>query len=177
VQAQPRKELQVSSLAREVRYVQNPALGSVLLWRFAVGYCDAHTTSESPLLQLAYLVLPVVLNREMFEVLHSTRKNSGLNAFVEKFSRSDIGKSDVLLAVHTRAGQLRPLTTRSLQIAVRHRLIALSARDARLIPVTTTAPTAVAASIRQLMEGAEKLGAWFSQMTVFEITSALRVAL
>jgi hypothetical protein len=167
----------VSSLAREVRIVQNPALGSVLLWRFTVGYCDAHSTSESPILQLAYLVLPIILNREMFEVLHSTRKDSGLNAFVEKFSRSDIGKSDVLLAVHTRAEQLRPLTTRSIQTAVRHHLIALSARDARLMPVTTTAPTAVAPSIRQLMQGAEKLGAWFSQMTVFELTSALRVVL
>lgn len=166
----------MSALSKEVRHVQNPALGSVILWRFTVGFNEAHATSESPVLPLAFLVLPIVLHRETFDLLRSTNRPTGLLGFADKFARSEVGQADLLLALHTRAEAMRPLTVRALQTGVRCRLFTVSSKDAQVIPLSTTKASSIAASVRPIVDGAEKLGAWFSQLTLFEVSSALKVA-
>src|SRR4051794_10336911 len=115
----------MSILTLESRAVQNPALGATLIWRFASAYTDAHRTKDLPVLPLAYVVLPIVFHKETCDMVASTHKQTGLHGFVEKFSRTEVAKSDLLLAIHTRALRLRMLTTESLQIAIRHRLLTM----------------------------------------------------
>ncbi|MEZ6104333.1 MAG: three component ABC system middle component [Pirellulaceae bacterium] len=164
-------------LTKEVRYVQNPALGAVLLWRFSVGFTESHTTSDSPVLPLSFLVLPILMHHETFDFLRSTQKQTGLHGFADKFSRTAVSRSDLLLAIHTRAEAMKALTIESLQAGVRHSLITLTSRDAKLLPLSTTKPSGIAASLKPMIDGAEKLGVWFSQMTPFEVFTTLKVAL
>jgi hypothetical protein len=164
-------------LTREVRYVQNPALGAVLLWRFVVGYTDSHQTSDAPILPLGFIVLPILFHHETFDLLRSTQKQTGLHGFTDKFTRTGVERSDLLLAIHSRAEAMRRLTIESLQEAVRHSLLSLSITDAKLIALSTTRPSGVASTVKPLVDGAEKLGLWCAQLTPFEISTALKVSL
>src|SRR6266508_1954061 len=112
----------MSVLTEESRAVQNPALGAALVWRFACAYSNAHRTKDSPVLPLAYIVLPIIYHRETCELVVGTQRQSGLHGFVEKFSRSNVAKADLLLSIHGRMLELKDLSTTSLQMAVRHRL-------------------------------------------------------
>ena len=56
------------ALLKEATYVQNPALGAVLLWRSSVGYANAHQQSLPMLLPLGFLILPLVLLNESREL-------------------------------------------------------------------------------------------------------------
>jgi Family of unknown function (DUF6521) len=49
------------SQLHEVEIVQNPGLGSVIIWKFGLGY-QAETGSLSPVMPLVFLVLPIALH-------------------------------------------------------------------------------------------------------------------
>jgi hypothetical protein len=162
-----------STLTRETRFVQNPALGATLLWRFACGYADAHRTAEAPPVPLAFIVLPLLYHRDTGELLTHTRTN--LSTFVEKFSRSDTAKTDVLLSLHERVLATRSLSLQSLQLAVQCRLLTVIPTTARFASLSSAQPSGVAASVRPMLAAAERLGAWCSGLTFFEISNALKV--
>ena len=163
------------SLSLEVRNVQNPALGAALLWRFACGYAGAHATRDAPPLPLAYLVLPLLLHQATARHIKGTLRNSGLRPFAAKFSETRNLEQDVLLSLNGRTRRLRKLSTGSLAIALATRLVHLS-DTARLVPLSTTAAAAgLSEEARQLMRDAEKIGAWFSGLTLHEIASILKV--
>ena len=165
----------MSTLTQEVRHVQNPALGGVLLWRFVCGYVDKHKTSDHPPLPLLFIVLPILFHRETFEVIKSTNRPTGLHGFADKFSRTTLAKSDVLLGIQTRAVSWRALTWESLQMDVQSRLVTVSRSVGTAIPVTTTPARGVPPSIKPLVSNAEKLGEWCSELSLFEIGTILKV--
>ena len=125
----------VSSLAREAHLTQNPGLGAVLLWRFACGYREKHPASDHPPLQLAFIVLPLLLHKETFEILRSTKPATGLHGFSDKFARTDVRKSDLLLATQSRTLAWRPLSLESLRLGIQTRLLTVSRTDGKLIPI------------------------------------------
>lgn len=167
----------MSSLTREVRVVQNAALGGILLWRFAVGYSEANPTHNPPPVPLGFLVLPIAFHHDTLELVSSTRTDTGLHAFVEKFSRSENQKADLLLSIHSRVVAMRPLSWRSLCLSVERRLVALDTGQAAIVALSRTAPGNVPASVRPLLSGAEKLGNWCSRLSLLEICSVLKVQL
>lgn len=160
-------------LSREANYVQNPALGAVLLWRFACGYAESHRTRSSPPLPVAFVVLPLVLHTDSFEELARTR--SGLRKFAEKFSESKAPREDMLLAIHNRVSAWRLRSLDAVQVAVRARLLTVIPKDGTLMPLSQTRPAGVPASINPLMSNAEKLGVWFSAMSLFELATLLKL--
>ena len=162
------------TLTREVRFIQNPAYGTVLLWRFACGYSNTHPTSEYALLQLAFVVLPIILHKETFDLLKSTNRPTGLHGFVDKFSRTEVGKSDVLLAIQPRAVAWRPLSWDSIQLAIRSRLLTVSPTDARIIPISSSTSSSVSASVKPFLTNAEKLGEWCSHLRSLRLAHYLR---
>lgn len=165
------------SLSRELRNVQNPALGAAVLWRFSCGYFSAHPTRASVPLPLAYIVLPLIFHEETRLVIKSTLTTSGLLAAMAKFGESSNPRQDLLLAIHTRTVRLRPLTTKALGIAIGTNLISVQ-QDALVVPLSLTPVSSVLApEVRQMLRDAEKLGVWFSQLTVHEITTILKVRL
>lgn len=164
----------ISTLTRETAHVQNPALGGVLLWRFCVSYAAEHRTNEGPPFQLTFLILPVTLHKGTFEELIGTR--GSIHLFAEKFAKSDISKSDMLLGIQDRAVEFRELTIESLSLAIKTRLVTLVPNTGRLAALSTSKTSAMPQSIRPLATGAERIGKWFSSMTLFEIETVLKVA-
>lgn len=165
----------MTTLSEEVRNVQNPALGATLLWSFACGYAENHRVSESPPLQLLFLVLPIVLHAQTDEFVKGTQKSSGLRAFAAKFGEASTAKQDLLLAIHDRSLRLRALTLDSLRLALSSRLLHLEVAG-RVIPLSRTrAEAGLSAEAKQLLRDAEKLGVWCASLTVHEIATTLKV--
>ena len=165
----------MSTLTQETRYVQNPALGAVLLWRYTSGWTERNKTSAHPPLQLLFIVLPILFHRETLTILKSTNRPSGLHGFASKFSQSALGKGDVIAGIQSRALLWRELTWESVQLAIQSRLITLSMANGTAIPLTTSSPTGVPVSIRPLLANAEKLGQWCSDLSLFETAAILKV--
>jgi len=166
------------ALHREVRAVQNPALGAMLLWRCCVGYSSSHERAQPAPLPLLFLVLPMLLHKETAELVMSTQRGSGLRKFVEKFQLAAQSKTDLLLAIGPRAQAMRTLTSDSLGLAVVSNLITVDQTTGRVIALSETPATAgIPPSIRPLLGAADKLGAWFAQVSDYETALLLQVTL
>lgn len=165
----------MSTLNQEVRNVQNPALGCLLVWRFACGYVEANATSSDPPVPLLFIVLPIVLHKETADLLKATQRQTGLHGFADKFSKTEVGKSDVLLGIQSRANAFRQLTWESLQIGIRSQLVTISPSQGTVIPVSRTSPRGVPDAVRAILANADKLGAWCGELTMFEIGTILKV--
>jgi len=165
----------MSALSREVYAIQNPALCAVLLWRFACAYNQHHPNRDHVPLLLFFIVLPMVLHRATLDVIVATRNQSGLRACVAKFSASKENKQDIVLAIHDRAGRLRQLSLEAIKTGVSTRLLHV-APNSQVIPLSLTEPSAnFTKAITPLIKGAERLGYWFSQLSIHEIAVILKV--
>ena len=165
----------MSTLTREARFVQNEALGAVLLWRYASAWTEHNSHSAHPPLPLLFVVLPILFHRETLEILKATRRATGLYGFTEKFSRSGSRRADVLMGIHSRALVWRGLTWECLKLGIQTRLLTVSADGATAVPLTNTKPSGLPQSIRQLVRNSEKLGVWCSNLSIFEVATALKV--
>jgi hypothetical protein len=164
----------MTPLAREIRNIQNPALGAGLLWRFVCGYTSDHPTRDPAPLPALFLVLPIVLHEETDSFVRSTLLSSGLRSFAAKFGTFANSKQDLLLAIHARMLALRPLTLASVRIALATRLLHLE--RAAVIPLSMTkAQAGILSDTTRLMKSAEKLGAWCGRLTLHEIATTLKV--
>jgi hypothetical protein len=164
-----------ATLAREVEAVQNPGLGCVLLWRFAIGYAASRQSPDSTPLPALFLPLPILFHDETFAVVSSTRRQSGLRVFSAKFTESTVSKSDVLLSLENRVRAYRRLSLESLRIALSSRLLFVDPLTAEVVALSDTPPATVAESVRPLIRNAEKLGAWCGGVTPFELETLLHI--
>jgi hypothetical protein len=165
----------VNLLSQEVHFTQNPALGAVLQWRFAVGFNEAHTSQGYASLPLLFVVLPAILHRETAEQIARTNKPSGLRGFVAKFSDSSVSKQDVLINLHSRVEQWRQLSLDSFRTAIATSLVHLN-HDGTVVPLSQTpARGSVPLSIASLLREADKFGFWCGQLSLHEIANLLRI--
>jgi len=155
----------------EIELVQNPALGSVLLWQFARAY-QGEKAEEVPL-HLSFLLLPLVLHRGSLDEIVSTRRASGLTLFAAKLGE----QRENLLAVHDRTLALRPLTLKSIGLGVQSRLLSVDYQAATLRGNTLDGggPPRPPERMKNMPAAAEKVGCWFSKMDIRQIASVLRV--
>lgn len=72
----------MNSIDREVYYVQNPAIGATILWRFICGYY-AKENKGVPF-PLLFIVLPIIFRADLCMVIQSTQKGKGLSKVSEK---------------------------------------------------------------------------------------------
>lgn len=166
----------MGALSHETHIVQNPALGAMLLWSFANGYERGSKVNEPAPIPLFFVILPLTLHQETSALISTTQSASGLRAFADKFSGSKVSKSDLILAVNERAIQLRKLSLTSLKLAVASRLLAIETRKGCAISLSSTQPRAgVPRSVRTMLKNAEKLGRWFSQLSLHEVSVILKV--
>ena len=146
----------------ELDLVQNPAIGAYLIWNFTLGYQE--DGAEAAPFLLAFLVLPMLLHRQTFDAVASTRKASGLTLFAAKFDR---------------ARQLRPLSLQSIGVASTSRLIRIDHGSALLHGYSLDLLDVKKPSIPERLKGfsgaADKLGYWFSKLGLPQIASTLRI--
>jgi hypothetical protein len=156
----------------EIEIIQNPALGSYLLWVYGRAFQNDHET-PSPVL-LAFLVLPLLLHKPTVKLITSTYKRSGLSLFAGKFAEN----REDLLAVQARAAALRPLTLQSISIGASARLLTVNyetgALRANQLDDGLKAPS-LPERLKALPAAAEKLGHWFATSGLHQVATTLRV--
>ena len=165
----------MTTLAEEVRLVQNPALGALLQWRFVVSYSATRNGEGCPL-PLLYLVLPIVLFEETYAHLRTTNVSTGMRGFAAKFGTAAANESDVLLTLHDRARSMRDLSRSSLRVAMSSRLVGVDVATATAFSLLKTLPKSrIPETIRPMTKNSEKLAAWCGQLTMSEVANILKV--
>jgi Family of unknown function (DUF6521) len=157
----------------ELEIVQNPAIGAFLIWNFTLGYQE--DGAEIVPLPLAFLVLPMLLHRSTLEAVISTRKASGLTLLAAKFDK----EREILMELHGRAVQLRPLSLQSIGMAAASRLLRIDHESAMLHGYPPDLLSIRKPTLPERLKGfpvaAEKVGYWFSKLGIPQIASTLRI--
>ena len=160
-----------SKLNREIYLVQNPSIGAAILWRFICGYySQENKAAPFPLL---FLVLPVIFRQDLCEVIKSTQKKSGLTKVSEKLFSGR--KNDQLYYIHNAAEQYKQLTLSSISIGMSAKLFIVDTKTAFVLPLTQSNKSGITQSAKYLLDAAEKLGVWCSELTLHEISTLLKV--
>lgn len=152
-----------------VTLVQNPALGSVLLWKFCGGF-QAEKPGDLALLPALFCVLPIVLHGPTLRVLTSTQLPSGLSKFAMKLAE----QREALISIHDRSLTMRDLTLNSVAMGVATRYLRLDFTTA-LISATEQRMPRVPERLKSHYAGAEKLGKWFARLPLAQAFSTLRI--
>ena len=159
----------------EIKNVQNPALGAIILWKFTVGW-EQENPSTSPQLPVLFIVLPIVFHESTDCLLHGTMIKTGLRGFASKFSKNVNVKADLLLSINDRALVMRELTLHSLSLSIGTGLISLNIKSCMVHAISTAYPkTTIPTSILPLLNDANQLGRLCSSLTLMEIASILKV--
>jgi 4-hydroxybenzoate polyprenyltransferase len=66
----------MNPLGHEIRLTQNPALGSVVLWRFTAAYAAAHPQHAPVPLPILFIALPAVWHEQTAMHISSTQVRS-----------------------------------------------------------------------------------------------------
>lgn len=156
----------------DVWYVQNPAIGAALLWRFTCGY---YANKNQPVpFPLLFVVLPIVFRQDLCSIIKSTQKASGLPKVSEKLFSEKL--NDSIHYVNNTAIQMRALTLDAFNIAVEANLVSLSTETATVFPLLTIMRKYVPkGDCKNMITAAEKLGGWCSELTLLEIGKWLKV--
>lgn len=165
-----------ATLAREVDAIQNSAMAAVLLWRFCVGYAVARQSPASTPIPALFVVLPVLLDDDSMRLLSSTQSKSGLRQFAGKFTEPAHSKTDVLLSLERHAISLRSQTLEALRLALQSRLLFLEPTTAEIVALSQAQPKSFPETVRPLVRNAEKLGTFAGGVTLFELSTVLRVS-
>lgn len=157
---------------KEVYYVQNPAIGAAILWRFTCGYYMVKKNAVP--FPLLFVVLPIIFREDLRGVISSTQKRSGLPKVSEKLFKEKA--TNELYTINNAAINLRPLTLEAIQIGIACGLLAVNYETAYVFPLIETRKR-MAVEINRLLDSAEKLGNWCAEMSLMEICKWLKVRL
>jgi hypothetical protein len=165
----------MNTLGREIRLTQNPALGAVLLWRFAGAYAIAHHKQAASPLPLLFIVLPAVWHAPTATHISSTLARSGLRAFAAKFLEARPSQLDILVDLHGRAMRWRPKSLESLRAALATGLLRLGPEADVFATERPWTPDKVPSTVRAMCQATEKLAAWCASLTLHEISLILHI--
>ena len=163
----------MSNLNKEIRNVQNPALGAFAILNFVRGYYS-FISSLTPF-PLLFVVLPMIFRNDIVEIVYGTNKPSGLRYFADKFLTPQVLKNDVISQIHISSSNMKELTLDSFRIAISSSLISINYQSALVMPISTTEHKNEPKSIIKFGKAAEKLGYWCAQLTLHEISQILKV--
>ena len=156
---------------RELETVLNPAYGASLLYAFVRGHEESAQAGQGMPIPHLFVALTLLLNPRVVDALAHTR--SGLRNVAEKLDSSPETGADLLRSLLTESKTNRELTLQSLQILMVAGLVRLDTHRASvyLQPANDLLPPL---QPEGYIEGL-KLGRWFATLSVFEITSIMKV--
>ncbi|PGR57479.1 three component ABC system middle component [Bacillus cereus] len=165
----------MSILNKELYIVQNPALGSILLYSFVEGYLS-EAKKESVPLPLIFIVLPIVFHSETLKFVIPTRSASGLRTLVNKMSDSSASKRDLVFDIHNRTHLMKNITLESLRICIAKKLLEIEIdKGAIKISSTRIKKSKIKNYNPEMFSASRKLGIWCSQLNLQEISMILKV--
>ncbi|MDF9773648.1 three component ABC system middle component [Pseudomonas baetica] len=156
----------------ESQIVYNTPLGGFLLSNFAKKY-ELFSGHDRIPFTLLFLVLPLLYHGETREVLKSTQAGSGLRIFASKLNKT---RSPTFM-IQDRAVGFRGLSLTCVSAAIDMGFIRLFPETAEVCCVDFDYSDAPIELIAELVKCAEKLGRWFAEVDIRELTKLLKVLL
>ena len=154
---------------KEIYRVQNPAIGAMILWRFICGY-KSKESSPTPF-PLLFYVLPIIFRDDLCTTIKGTRK--GLSKVSEKLFQEK--RNDELYSINNTAIELRKLTLASFNIGVSSNLFKMDFDTAMVYALVDTKKSGLPSVTQVMLDAAEKLGVWCSELTLIEICEWMKV--
>jgi hypothetical protein len=165
------EKLESSDLS-ESEIVYNSPLGAFLLFSFAKQYAIFSEHDRTPFI-LFFLVLPLIYHGETREVLKSTQAGSGLRIFASKLNKT---RSPTFM-IQDRAIGFRGLSLKCVSSAIEMGFIRLFPETAEICCADFDCSDAPIELVAELVKCAEKLGRWFAEIDIRELTKLLKVLL
>jgi hypothetical protein len=156
----------------EGEIVYNSPLGAFLLWTFARKYC-LFSKSDSVPFELLFIVLPLLYHGETRKVISSTQSGSGLRIFSAKLSKSPAPT----FVIQDRVLGFRGLSLRCISTSIGMNLIQLLPQEGMVRILNVDDSSAPTEFVNDLIKASEKLGRWFAEVDIQEITKLLRILL
>lgn len=154
----------------ETEIVQNAGLAATIIWRCGLSYQEEAENAPMPF-PVAFLVLPICFHRSSLDMALSTQRRSGLTLFAGKLGQN----REDLFAVHVRAFKYRELTFESIGLGVRTKLLSIGYKSAQIRANTFSMPRELPGRVRDLVRGADLLGAWCGRLPLEQVATTLRV--
>jgi hypothetical protein len=152
-----------------IALVQNPAFGAHLLWSFGRSYHE-EKIGQYPIMQIYFLVLPLVLHAQSLAEIKSTQTASGLSKFAAKLAL----QRERLIAVHDRTLRMRELTFQSLGIGIASKILHVDYETGRVRANSLSLPRPPE-RLKYHVSSAEKLGRWTAHLSPGHVFQLLQV--
>lgn len=166
-----------NELEQEAWIVNNPALGGYLLWTFCIEHYKKTQEEIHP--ARLFLVLPFVFHLDTRSILFSTSSSrNNLTGYLRKFSSSKQCASDIPLSIHYRVKTHRERTLESLLVAIDCGLLIINPDNGCIKPNHTQEPISkenISYSEIELVDCSSKLGNWFSDYSMDDLSRTLKV--
>ncbi len=161
-------------LSDEIKNIQNPALGGYLLSVFVNEYYTKIV--KFPPLQLLFVAYPLMYISELFEIINSTNRPTGLRGCMDKLKEKKNSKNDVILYIQTAIENDKMHIMDCIRIAMEAELINVDEKG-EVIPIQRNIKKIkiLNKDIENLKKVSCKLGMWFSELNLTEISQILKV--
>lgn len=165
-----------NGLAKEAWLINNPALGSYLIWTFVL---ESYNNTKLPVHpSKIFCLFPFIYYSNTRDILSSTHLSSNLYSYTAKFSTTKACATDITLSIHSRVDNQKEKTLESLITAFDNGLLTIDTYSGLIIPNTRIKPiarTELHDSIKELYDGSRKLGKWLSNMNTEDVTRTIKV--
>ncbi len=153
----------------EYYVIQNSALGSLALWTFVKEFNENMHKQQGVPLPLTMLVLPMVFHHDTVSSIFGRRLEGGLYRAIGDDRKISAGLQQRMEAM---ANQ----TFIALNLAFAGGLLKYDPLTAQVLPVRTTQPIQISiGETKEIMAASKRLGHWFSNISVEQISILLKV--
>lgn len=164
-------------LVEEVLQWNTPCIGSYLLWRFTMSYCNSHANGDAPVALLHFLATAILTKRNLSDPISNRRAN--LQSYVRSFEETK--NTDVILGLQETVRDKREYTLAAIDVAITSGLLVWDIETGKLYPLNPTKRPKkgnnLKASIVKEGEKADILGKWFAEHSISTIATYLKVVL
>lgn len=162
--------------AKEAWLVNNPALGSYLLWTLTLESFNRTKRPVHP--SKLFCLFPFVYYSDTRGILSSTGIVSNLHAFISKFSTTKSCSTDIALSIHYRIDEQKEKTLEAIITALDSGLLILDTESGLITPNTRLKPqkrSELNDSSLELYDCARKLGRWLADLSPEDIKRTIKV--
>lgn len=153
----------------EYEIIQNTPLAALTLWKFCVAYYNNTEQERGPSIPILMLVLPLAFNKIIAESIYNRRKRIGLHRAISENRTIPVG-------LQQRMESMESQTFQAINFAFAMDLLEYNHEDAEIFPkkrAFSFKPTND--GVKQIISTAERLGYWFSNISIDQICALLKV--
>ena len=154
---------------KEYEIIQNTTLAALALWKFCIAYYNNTEREKGPSIPHLMLVLPLVFNKLVAESIYNKHRRSGLHRALSENRTIPVGLQQRMISMEDQ-------TFHAINLAFAMDLLEYDHENAEIIPKKITFSFNPSNDgIKQIISAADRLGYWFSIISIDQIGILLKV--